>query len=100
MSRRYDDGTRHWAEKTYQDTRDQYGSRLECCQAIALTVGAHVNTVVRWINETYGRPKALTSEEVPNRIRILEAEVERLRRQNHELSAYARPGGACGAGLA
>lgn len=100
MSRRYDVGTRQWAEKTYQDTRDQYASRLECCQAIAATVGAHVNTVVRWINEAYGRPRVLTSEEVPSRIRVLEAEVERLRRQNHELSAYSRPGGPCGAGLA
>lgn len=76
-----------WAEKTYTDTRSQYGSRLECCQAIAKALGAHVNTVVRWINETNGPARQMPPEEVTARMRALEDEVQRLRRANHDLSA-------------
>jgi hypothetical protein len=107
VSRRYGESTRTWAEKTYTETRDQYGSRLECCQAIAKALGAHVNTVVRWINETNGPARQMPPEEVAARMQALEEEVQRLRRANHDLStenishrAFSRPESAFRLGLA
>lgn len=87
MSSRYGEETRAWAEKTFADTRHLYNSRLECCQVIAKTLGAHVNTVTRWITETYGPARQAPPEEVTAKMRAMEEEVMRLRRQNHALSA-------------
>ncbi|NMM90662.1 transposase [Rhodococcus sp. SRB_17] len=87
MSSRYGDESRAWAEKTFTETRHQYNSRLECCHAIAKVLGAHVNTVSRWIGETYGPARQAAPEEVTAKLRALEEEVVRLRRQNHDLTA-------------
>ncbi|MBS2993211.1 transposase [Rhodococcus erythropolis] len=87
MSSRYGDETRAWAEKTFAETRHQYSSRLECCHAIAKSLGAHVNTVSRWIGESYGPARQAPPEEVSARMRALEEEVARLRRQNHDLTS-------------
>ncbi|AWK77056.1 transposase [Rhodococcus sp. NPDC019627] len=87
MSSRYGDETRAWAEKTFAETRHQYNSRLECCQAIAKVLGAHVNTVSRWIGESYGPARQAPPEEVTAKMRALEEEVQRLRRQNHDLAS-------------
>ncbi|MBP1161372.1 hypothetical protein ABIC28_001638 [Rhodococcus sp. PvR044] len=86
MSRGYTDSTRTWAIHTYKQTRDQYRSRLECCAAIAADVGAHTNTVVRWVNDELGRPRVVSEEDLPQRVRDLESEVRRLRQANRELS--------------
>lgn len=91
MSRGYTETTRQWAIKTYNDTRDQYRSRLECCTPIAEALGAHVNTVVRWINAELGRPRLVTEEELPQRLRDLEDEVRRLRQANLELTERVSP---------
>lgn len=107
MSSRYGDETRAWAEKTFEETRHQYNSRLECCQAIAKSLGAHVNTVVRWINETNGPARQMPPEEITARMQALEEEVQRLRRANHDLSTentsrltFSRPESTFRLGLA
>lgn len=94
MSRRpYQDDTRKWAITTYNRTRPQYGSRLECCLAIAVVLGAHVNTVTRWVNQVHGPARATAAENVAERLRAMEDEVRRLRQENHDLS-IARPSNA------
>lgn len=85
MSSGYSEQQRQWALTTYKHTREQYRSRLECCTAIARQLNAHVNTVTRWINAEHGHPRALTSEEIPARIRDLEAQVAALQSLNLDL---------------
>lgn len=85
MSSSYSDTTRQWALETYASTRGSYRSRLECCAAIAKDLGAHENTVMRWVNEKHGQVRVLTTEELPDRIRALEAENAQLRARNREL---------------
>jgi D-aminopeptidase len=85
MSSVYSDTTRQWALETYDRTRDSYRSRLECCAAIARELGAHENTVMRWVNDKRGQVRVLTTEELPERIRSLEAENAALRGRNREL---------------
>ncbi|MFD6401161.1 transposase [Nocardia sp. XZ_19_231] len=77
---------RSWAITTYRETREQHRSRMECCAEIAKDLGAHVNTVVRWVNAEFGTTRALSTEEVPSKIRALQAEVTRLRAANQQLS--------------
>jgi anti-sigma factor RsiW len=81
----YSDATRRWALETYDSTRKQYRSRLETCTAIAKELGAHVNTVLRWVQSEHGQVRALTEEEVPDRLRALEEENAALRARNREL---------------
>lgn len=81
----YSDSTRRWALETYAETRTRYRSRLECCTVIAGDIGAHVNTVLRWVQAEHGQIRALTSEEIPGHIRVLEEENARLRAANREL---------------
>ncbi|NKR30043.1 transposase [Rhodococcus hoagii] len=81
----YSDATRKWALETYDNTRKQYRSRLECCTAIAKDLGAHVNTVLRWVGAEHGQVRPLTAEEVPTRVRNLEEQNAALRARNREL---------------
>lgn len=85
MTSSYTDATRKWAIDTYRESRDQYRSRADACAAIAETIGAHVNTVTRWINAEFGRPRVVSEEDMPEHVRALEAEIARLRQANRML---------------
>lgn len=82
----YPAATRSWAIEEYEKSRHNYGSRAECVAAIAKTIGAHENTVARWIKDKFGSPRSPAADEMTARLRLAEAENERLRSENRTLS--------------
>jgi len=78
--------TRTWAIKEYEKSRHNYGSRAECVAALAVAIGAHENTVARWIKQQFGSSRSPAADEMTARLRAAEAENERLRRENRTLS--------------
>ncbi|WP_206509843.1 transposase [Rhodococcus sp. KRD197] len=79
----YPAATRSWAIEEYEKSRHNYGSRAEC---VAETIGAHENTVARWIKDKFGSPRSPAADEMTARLRLAEAENERLRSENRTLS--------------
>ena len=63
-----------------------HGSRAECVAALAVAIGAHENTVARWIKQQFGSSRSPAADEMTARLRAAEAENERLRRENRTLS--------------
>ncbi len=82
----YDSCTRSWAIDTYRDSRENYSSRAECVAALADQIGAHVNTVNRWIKSEFGPSRAPAADEITAKLRAAEAEIDRLRRVNRDLT--------------
>lgn len=78
--------TRTWAIAEYEKSRHNYGSRAECVAALAITIGAHENTVARWIKQEFGSSRSPAADEMTARLRAAEAENERLRRENRTLT--------------
>lgn len=78
--------TRTWAIEEYSKSRPNYGSRAECVAALAASIGAHENTVARWIKQQFGSSRSPAADEITARLRAAEAENERLRRENRTLS--------------
>nr|WP_181715689.1 transposase [Cryobacterium sp.]QJS06131.1 transposase [Cryobacterium sp.] len=78
--------TREWALEEYEKSRHNYASRAECVAALALSIGAHENTVARWIKGKYGSSRRPAADEVAARLRAAEEEIIRLRSENHSLS--------------
>ncbi|MDJ0363038.1 transposase [Rhodococcus sp. H29-C3] len=83
----YTPQTRGWALEEYKKSRPNYGSRAECVAALAVAIGAHENTVARWIKLEYGPPRLPAADETVVRMRAVEAENERLRNENLTLTA-------------
>ncbi|MFI8977286.1 transposase [Nocardia asteroides] len=79
----YSPEQRQWAIETYRKTRKNYTSRMECCTRIANDLGAHVNTVTRWINREFGSPAP--SAEDTTRWAALVGENASLRQENLRL---------------
>ncbi|MGU3438161.1 transposase [Actinomycetes bacterium M1A6_2h] len=78
--------TRTWALEEYEKSRHNYTSRAECVAALALSIGAHENTVSRWIKDKYGSPRRPAADEVTARLRAAEEEITRLRSENRTLN--------------
>lgn len=78
--------TRTWAIEEYEKSRHNYGSRTECVAALAQAIGAHENTVARWIKQQFGSSRSPAADEMTARLRAAEAENERLRRENRTLT--------------
>ncbi|CAB4898567.1 unannotated protein [freshwater metagenome] len=78
--------TRTWAIEEYEKSHHNYGSRAECVAALAIAVGAHENTVARWIKQQFGSSRSPAADEMIARLRAAEAENERLRRENRTLT--------------
>ncbi|WP_328810570.1 transposase [Rhodococcus sp. NBC_00294] len=77
---------RDWAISTYRSSRPNYASRDQCVTAIAEQIGAHVNTVNRWIKTEFGPSRAPAADEVVAKLRAAEAEIERLLAVNRTLT--------------
>lgn len=77
--------TRAWAIAEYDKSRHNYNSRSECVAALAVAIGAHENTVARWIKGHFGSSRSPAADEITARLRASEAENERLRRENRTL---------------
>ncbi|MBY6687450.1 transposase [Rhodococcus sp. BP-149] len=77
---------REWAISTYRSSRPNYASRDQCVTAIAEQIGAHVNTVNRWIKTEFGPSRAPAADEVVAKLRAAEAEIERLLAVNRRLT--------------
>ncbi|OAK53799.1 transposase [Rhodococcoides kyotonense] len=82
----YPAATRAWAIAEYEKSRHNYSSRSECVAALALTIGAHENTVARWIKQQLGSARSPAADEMTVRLRASEADNERLRRENRSLT--------------
>ncbi len=78
---------REWAISTYRSSRQNYPSREKCVTAIADQIGAHVNTVNRWIKIEFGPSRAPAADEVAAKLRAADAEIERLLAVNRDLTA-------------
>lgn len=78
--------TRAWALAEYDKSRHNYASRAECVAAIAKAIGAHENTVARWIKTEFGSPRSPAADEMTAKLRAAEAECERLRQENRILT--------------
>lgn len=78
--------TRAWALEEYEKSRHNYASRAECVAALAVSIGAHENTVARWIKDKYGSSRRPAADEVAARLRAAEEEITRLRSENRSLS--------------
>ncbi|WP_328814096.1 transposase [Rhodococcus sp. NBC_00297] len=86
MRPRYEADVRNWALSTYRSSRPNYASRDQCVTAIAEQIGAHVNTVNRWIKTEFGPSRAPAADEVVAKLRAAEAEIERLLAVNRSLT--------------
>ncbi|AMY20711.1 MULTISPECIES: transposase [Nocardiaceae] len=86
MRAEYTAEVKEWALETYRSSRPNYPSRDQCVTAIADQIGAHVNTVNRWIKLEFGPSRAPAADEVVAKLRAAEAEIERLLRVNRDLS--------------
>lgn len=86
MRAEYGADVKEWALETYRSSRPNYPSRDRCVAAIAEQIGAHVNTVNRWIKLEFGPSRAPAADEVVAELRAAEAEVERLLRMGRDLS--------------
>ncbi|AMY19584.1 MULTISPECIES: transposase [Nocardiaceae] len=86
MRAEYAAEVKEWALETYRSSRPNYPSRDQCVTAIAGQIGAHVNTVNRWIKLEFGPSRAPAADEVVAELRAAEAEIERLLRVNRDLS--------------
>ncbi|WP_304119290.1 transposase [Mycolicibacterium bacteremicum] len=86
MRAEYADEVKEWALQTYRSSRPNYPSRDQCVTAIADQIGAHVNTVNRWLELEFGPSRAPAADEVVAKLRAAEAEIERLLRVNRDLS--------------
>lgn len=77
--------TRAWALTEYEKSRHNYASRSECVAALASAIGAHENTVARWVKQQFGSSRSPAADDITARLRASEAENERLRRENRTL---------------
>ncbi|MFC8181562.1 transposase [Rhodococcus sp. NPDC057297] len=82
----YPAATRTWAIDQYEKSRHNYTSRSECVADLAAAIGAHENTVARWIKQHFGSPSSPAADEITARLKKSEAENERLRRENRTLA--------------
>lgn len=82
----YPAATRAWAITEYEKSRHNYSSRSECVAALAVAIGAHENTVARWIKGHFGSSRSPAADEITARLRKSEAENDRLRRENRTLA--------------
>jgi transposase-like protein len=78
--------TRAWALTEYEKSRQNYTSRAECVAALAREIGAHENTVARWVKDKFGSSRSVASDEVAAKLRAAEAEIGRLRSENRTLT--------------
>ncbi|OZD60830.1 transposase [Rhodococcus sp. 06-1059B-a] len=78
--------TRAWAITEYEKSRHNYSSRSECVAALASAIGAHENTVARWVKQQFGSSRSPAADDITARLRKSEAENERLRRENRTLT--------------
>ncbi len=86
MRAEYAAEVKEWAPPTYRSSRPNYPSRDRCVTAIADQIGAHVNTVDRWIKLEFGPSRAPAADEVVAKLRAAEAEIERLLRMGRDLT--------------
>ena len=78
--------TRAWAITEYRKSRHNHTSRAECVAALAVAIGAHENTVARWIKQEFGSSRRPADDEMTARLRAAEEEIDRLRRENRTLT--------------
>lgn len=78
--------TRAWALREYEKSRQNYASRAECVAVLADAIGAHENTVARWVKDKFGSSRSPASDDVAAKLRAAEAEIGRLRSENHTLT--------------
>ena len=78
--------TRKWALTEYEKSRQNYASRAECVAVLARAIGAHENTVTRWVKDKFGSSRSPASDDVAARLRAAEAEIGRLRSENRTLT--------------
>jgi len=78
--------TRAWALEEYEKSRHNYASRAECVAALAVSIGAHENTVTRWVKDKFGSSRSPASDDVAAKLRAAEAEIGRLRSENRSLT--------------
>ena len=78
--------TRQWVLTEYEKSRQNYASRAECVAVLARTIGAHENTVARWIKQQFGPSRSPAADDVAAKLRAAEAENERLRSENRTLT--------------
>ncbi|OZC83405.1 transposase [Rhodococcus sp. 06-418-1B] len=82
----FDAETRAWALTEYEKSRQNYASRAECVAVLARTIGAHENTVTRWVKDKFGSSRSPASDDVAAKLRAAEAEIGRLRSENRSLT--------------
>ncbi|WP_307830807.1 transposase [Rhodococcus sp. KRD162] len=78
--------TRAWVLTEYEKSRQNYVSRAECVAVLARTIGAHENTVARWVKDKFGSSRSPASDDVAAKLRAAEAEIGRLRSENRTLT--------------
>lgn len=86
MRAEYPAETRAWALTEYEKSRQNYASRSECVAALAVAIGAHENTVARWVKDRFGSSRSPAADDVAARLRAAEAEIGRLRSENRTLT--------------
>lgn len=78
--------TRAWAIAEYEKSRRNYTSRAECVAALAVAIGAHENTVARWVKQQFGSPREPAGDDLTAKYNAAVAEVARLRSENRTLA--------------
>lgn len=82
----FDAETRAWVLTEYEKSRENYASRAECVAVLARSIGAHENTVTRWVKVKFGPSRSPASDDVAAKLRAADAEIGRLRSENRTLT--------------